>query len=52
MTARDTPAMRPKTCFDPRVEKPHACPGRCACYVNHVCYPGCTCSGCKHGPRP
>lgn len=37
------------TCFDPRaLKEPHACPGRCACYVNHLCSPGCACNHCNH----
>jgi hypothetical protein len=36
------------TCADPRVENKHACPGRCGCYVNHLCCDGCTCNGCEH----
>ena len=39
---------RAETCFDPREEEPHACPGRCACYVNHFCWPGCACNHCMH----
>lgn len=38
--------MRAETCFDPREEEPHACPGRCVCYVNHWCNPGCACNHC------
>lgn len=34
------------TCLDPRREKPHTCPGRCSCYTNHLCRPGCTCTSC------
>jgi hypothetical protein len=38
-----------ETCFDPRrVTEPHTCPGRCSCYVNHVCWPGCACTSCPH----
>lgn len=45
--------MRSKTCFDPFREARHACPGRCACYVNHECRPDCNCSGChRGGPIP
>ena len=37
-----------ETCFDPRtLREPHACPGRCACYVNHWCNPGCVCTSCQ-----
>jgi hypothetical protein len=40
------------TCFDPRqLNEPHACPGRCACYVNHFCRPGCACNHCHHADR-
>lgn len=37
---------RRESCPDPRAEKLHACPGRCRCYVNHYCNPGCTCNSC------
>jgi hypothetical protein len=38
------------TCFDPlALTEPHRCPGRCACYVNHFCNPGCACTSCTHG---
>jgi len=38
-----------ETCFDPRtLEQPHTCPGRCACYANHHCAPGCACTSCPH----
>ena len=39
-----------EACFDPRqVTEPHACPGRCGCYINHFCHPGCACTSCNHG---
>jgi hypothetical protein len=39
---------RGMTCYDPRTVELHSCPGRCACYVNHLCEKDCTCNGCIH----
>ena len=45
---------RTETCWDPRQEAPHRCPGRCGCYANHACWPGCACNHClgRHASYP
>jgi hypothetical protein len=43
-----TDGLRRDTCFDPFEEELHICPGRCGCYVNHLCGPGCQCNHCAH----
>lgn len=47
----DIVGRRAETCWDPHTEELHSCPGRCVCYVNHYCNPGCVCTSCRDAHR-